>query len=75
LSSFINGNYRSAIVMLWTVVVADLIYKLQVLRDLYADTVAGNILTEIENRQTANPTNPEWEIYLIDEVKSRFQIF
>jgi hypothetical protein len=61
--------------MLWTVVVADLIYKLQVLRDLYADTVAGNILTEIENRQTANPTNPEWEIYLIDEVKSRFQFF
>ena len=27
LGSFINGNYRSAVVMLWSVVVADFVYK------------------------------------------------
>ena len=27
LGSFVNGNYRSAVVMLWSVVVADLIYS------------------------------------------------
>ncbi len=75
LSSFINGNYRSSVVMLWSIVVADLIYKLQALRDLHGDTIAASILTEIENRQLANPTNPEWESYLIDEMRTRTHFF
>jgi len=36
-SSYRNGNYRSAVVMLWTTVVCDLIYKLQTLRDIHND--------------------------------------
>ena len=32
-SSYINGNYRSAVVMLWSVVIYDVINKLQTLKD------------------------------------------
>lgn len=75
LSSFINGHYRSAAVMLWSVVISDLVYKLQELRDLYQDPVATLILESVQARQAANPTNPEWEPYLLDEVNSRTQFF
>lgn len=75
LSSFINGHNRSAAVMLWSVVVADLVYKLQALRDLYQDPVAISILDSIEAKQTANPTNPEWEPFLVDEINNRTQFF
>jgi len=75
LSSFINGHYRSAAVMLWSVVISDLVYKLQDLRDLYQDPVATSILEEVLVKQTAKPKNPEWEPYLLDEVNSRTQFF
>ncbi|MGE8454897.1 MAG: hypothetical protein ACN6OP_30670 [Pseudomonadales bacterium] len=75
LSSFINGHYRSAVVMLWSVVISDLVYKLQDLRDLYQDPVATSILEAVLARQNANPTNPEWEPYLLEEVNSRTQFF
>lgn len=74
LSSFINGNYRSAIVMLWSVVISDMVYKLQTLRDLYQDQTATSILEAIENKQQANPSSPEWEQYLIGEIFSRTQL-
>lgn len=75
LSSYINGHYRSAAVMLWSVVISDLVYKLQELRDLYQDPVATSILDSVLARQAANPTNPEWEPYLLEEVNSRTQFF
>lgn len=75
LSSFINGHHRSAVVMLWSVVVSDLVYKLQELRDLYQDPVATSILESVQAKQNANPTNPDWEPYLLDEVNSRTQFF
>ncbi|MBK6998665.1 MAG: hypothetical protein IPH35_01350 [Rhodoferax sp.] len=71
LGSFINGNYRSAVVMLWSVVVADFVYKLQALRDLYQDATAISILDAIEAKQVANPTSPEWEPFLLEEINSR----
>lgn len=75
LSSFINGHYRSAAVMLWSVIISDLVYKLQELRDLYQDPVATSILESVLARQTSNPTNPDWEPYLLEEVNSRTQFF
>jgi hypothetical protein len=71
LGSFINGNYRSAVVMLWSVVVADFVYKLQALRDLYQDPTAIAILDAIEAKQQANPTSPEWEPFLLEEINAR----
>lgn len=71
LSSYHNGNYRSAVVMLYSVVVCDLIYKLQELSDRYSDTTAVSILTKIKMEKDQNPTNPKWEKTLIDEVITR----
>lgn len=67
-SSFINGNYRSVVVMLYSVTICDLIYKLKEAAEIYQDTKAMQILAEISLRQEKNPTNPDWEAYLIDEI-------
>lgn len=72
--SFANSCYRSSLVMLWTVVVCDLVYKLQTLRDMHADTAAETLLKDVEAKQTANPNSPEWEIYLLDEVFKRTKL-
>ncbi|MEF1219159.1 hypothetical protein REH76_15410, partial [Photobacterium damselae] len=48
---YANGCFRSATVMLWSVVVCDLIFKLQELKDLYSDSAAEKILKEIEKMQ------------------------
>lgn len=74
MSSYNNGNYRSAVVMLYSVVICDLIYKLQELSDRYSDHIAVSILTKIKQEQEENPTNPKWEKTLIDEVSTRTNI-
>ena len=71
LSSYNNGNYRSAIVMLYSVVICDLIYKIQELSDRYSDTIADSILDKIKKEQTDSPTNPKWEATLISEIKAK----
>jgi hypothetical protein len=48
LSSYHNGNYRSAVVMLWSVAVCDIVYKLQYLVDLYEDAVAKQFLMSLK---------------------------
>lgn len=70
--SYVNGSYRSAVVMLYSVVMCDLIYKLKDLKELYNDEIAKSILEKIEEEQEKNTTNPgSWEGLLIEEVKSR----
>lgn len=66
--SYSVGNYRSCIVMLYSVVICDLVYKLQDLRDLYKDERAEKILEEIQETQKKNPTSPQWETDLIKKV-------
>jgi len=73
-SSYRNGNYRSAVVMLWTTVVCDLIYKLQTLRDIHNDTTANEIIQHIEARQRANPKAPDWETELLRKMKERTEL-
>lgn len=60
--------------MLWTVVVCDLVYKLQTLRDMHGDTTADSLLKDVEAKQVANPTSPDWEVYLLDEVFKRTKL-
>lgn len=72
--SMAAGSLRSAVVMLWTVVICDLVYKLQELRDLYGDPVARTILDDMEARQQANPKSPEWEGRLVEEIAARTQL-
>lgn len=65
------GYYRSAVVMLWSVVVTDLMFKLDQLATAYNDSTAQSILTEIGQLRINNPRSPEWEIELVNKVTSR----
>lgn len=71
---YANGCFRSATVMLWSVVVCDLIFKLQELKDLYSDSAAEKILKEIEKMQKDDPYSPKWEKELIKMVFERTQL-
>ena len=67
-SSYINGNYRSAVVMLWSVVIYDVINKLQTLKDTYNDPHAIKFLNQIAVRQKNNSKSSDWELNLIKDV-------
>jgi len=68
--SYVGGIYRAALVSLWTVIICDLVFKLQELSDL-GDETAFSILEEIKAMQQANPTSPEWEKKLLEEINER----
>lgn len=73
ISSYDNGNYRSAMVMLYSTIVCDLILKLKELSDVYSDEKAEKILEELEKkRKTANSSQWEWD--LINKIKNQTEI-
>lgn len=74
ISSYQNQNYRSAVVMLWSVAVCDIVYKLDHLVNLYNDATAKKILDDMTAAQDANPTSSTWEITLIEEVFRKTQL-
>ena len=74
ISSYYNDNFRSAIVMLYSVALTDLFLKLKALRDVYSDTTATKILNEIEQMQNDNPTSPNWEGKLVELVNDRTKL-
>ncbi|MGD9874232.1 MAG: hypothetical protein AB7T27_08155 [Kiritimatiellia bacterium] len=67
---YTTGHFRSAVVMLWSVVVTDLLFKLDQLQNAYADATAQAILTEIGALRKNNPKSPEWEAVLVNKVAS-----
>ncbi|WP_201196246.1 hypothetical protein [Pseudomonas fluorescens] len=70
-SSYHNGNYRSAVVMLWSVAVCDVVYKLQGLIDIYDDPSAKSILGEMSRIQSKDWKSSAWEVQLIDDVHNK----
>lgn len=68
------GYYRSCIVMLWTVVVCDLLYKLDQLANASGDLTAEAILKEIEKDRESNPDSPRWEEKLLQLVRNRTEL-
>lgn len=66
-----SGYYRSAVVMLWSVVVTDVLLKLEQLASAYSDTMAQSILDDIEKMRKNNDKSPEWEAELIKKVASQ----
>ena len=72
--SYYNGCYRSSIVMLWTVVVCDMVFKLQTLSDYYSDDRARNTLKELKNGQEKNEKDTSWEKKLLEDMKTEFQL-
>ncbi|MBL8612729.1 MAG: hypothetical protein JNL38_35640, partial [Myxococcales bacterium] len=69
-SSYATGNYRSAVVMLWSVVICDLLFKLEDLKGRN-DPAAVSIAAEVEAKQKASPRSPEWEELLVERLKER----
>lgn len=70
LSSYSNKNYRSAIVMLYSVAICDMLLKLEELKDMYNDTVAISLLG-IANQQkdpTMKGSKSSWEKDFLDQV-------
>ena len=68
LSSYNNGNFRSVVVSLYTVVIADLIYKLKDLVDREEDAGAVKILDEIEKERNKDLASSKWENILIERI-------
>jgi len=69
--SYYSESYRSAVVMLYSIAIADLVYKIEELKELYNDTSAIQILNEISELQTRNPNSPDWETKLIELIKEK----
>jgi len=70
-SSYYNGNYRAAVVTLYSVVINDILMKLQTLEEVYEDITARKILQEIKDFQKTNPNSPDWEKDIVEKVKGR----
>ncbi|WP_411342597.1 hypothetical protein ACE3MZ_13035 [Paenibacillus sp. WLX1005] len=63
-------SYRSTIVLLYSVLICDLLYKLTELRERHQDENAQRILNEVATKRKANlTTSSDWEKkYLVDEM-------
>jgi hypothetical protein len=60
--------------MLWSVVVCDLLFKLQNLVELYGDDKAKAILAEVGKLRQANERSSEWESKLVELVAEQTQL-
>lgn len=69
ISSYYNGNFRAAIVVLYSVVMADIIYKLETLRDVYGERNAEVILKTVNTLIQSDPLSARWEKGLLDGIK------
>lgn len=69
IKSYNSQNYRSATVILWSVLVCDLVYKLQELETIYQDAKATSILEYIAEEQTSRPTASDWEIEIFKKAQ------
>ena len=68
LSSYENGNYRSAVVMLYSVCLCDLFFKLIELRDVYSDQFSKDLLRKIDEKIALDKASPAWEAELVDSL-------
>jgi|TARA_R100000654_G_scaffold7130_3_gene17736 hypothetical protein len=73
-TSYRDGSYRSSVVMLWSVAVCDLLFKVKHMVDMYSDTIAESILDEVKAMQSANERSSDWEIKLVELVKEKTAI-
>lgn len=76
LSSYSNGNYRSAIVMLYSIAICDLLFKLKELKDMYNDSVATQILKEVDKSRNGhdNKSKSKWERELIEHIRKETEL-
>ncbi|MDA1850287.1 hypothetical protein PDL09_24265 [Bacillus cereus] len=67
MDTYKNGNYRSTIVMLCTVVICDLVFKLKDLDEIHGDAKAAKILADLNAEKEMKPVSSEWENKLIEK--------
>lgn len=72
-SSYSNGNYRSAEVMLYCTVVADIVYKIQELRDRHSVPAAQSLLQKMEKGLADHKS--DWEWIICQEACRELQLF
>lgn len=72
-SSYDNGNYRSAMVMLYSTIVCDLLLKLKELNEVYSDKKAEEILVEVEKKRKGAMSS-EWEWTLIKKIREKTEL-
>lgn len=65
-SCYLNGNYRAAVVSLWSVLVCDAVYKTRRLVDFTNDKWAEQQIKAIEISQRQNSTKSDWELKLFE---------
>lgn len=65
------GYYRSAIVVLYTTMLYDILKQLEILRDFYDNSKANEIIAKVENQKNNNPKSPSWEGMLIEELRNQ----
>lgn len=68
ISCYENHNYRAAILVLYTVILYDLTYKLEELRDEYADSNAKQLLEEVYKKINSSGDKNSWENLLLDKL-------
>ena len=68
MANYVDGHNRSAIVLLYSAVVTDIMQKLIDLRDGFNDASATSILEMIQSKKMSNPKDPSWENDVVDEV-------
>lgn len=71
IKSYYGESYRSAVVMLYSIAIADLVYKIEELKELHNDENAIEIMRVIEDLQVRNPNSPDWETKLVELVKEK----
>lgn len=74
LSVYNNKSYREAIVSLYTLVICDIIYKLESLEKHFNDENAIRILNEVKSKQKNENNKSSWEDYIINEVSKSTEI-
>ncbi len=72
-SSFTNGNYRATITTLYSVVLFDLFFKIEYMKDL-GDPKANEIIIKIEQIIKDNPKSSEWESKILNALNRDYKL-
>lgn len=68
MSSYAIGNYRSAVLSLYAVVISDLVFKLKDQVERENDPGANKILNDVEEEKKKDITSSRWEKMLVEKV-------
>ena len=67
ISSYNNGNYRSCIVVLYSIVIYDIYHKIKILAEFYDDSAAKQYFVDIENVRGNENKLSDWENKVLEK--------